>query len=156
MLINKVIFISSLAFKLSISFVLLSLILPRHRSRKISSFRFGSGDFDVLSLVLNSVVLVTDALADFGPSGSIALACACETTCALSDMNSSTSWYQRHFSERSDPDRIFMACLPCTRCRWNSISSCKPRYPLQNPDKGTQASCVAGINCPHVHNVSKN
>ena len=108
MLINKVIFISSFVFKLSIRFLLLSLILPRHRARKMSSLRLGSGDFYVLSPLLRSMMLLIDALADFGLFEFIALACACETTCALSDKNSSTNWYQRHFLERSDPKRICM------------------------------------------------
>ena len=91
MLINKVIFMSSLVFKLSIRFLLLSLILSRHCSRIMSLLRLGSGDFDVLSPFLRSVVLLIDVLADFGLFGFIALAYAYETTCALSDKNSSTS-----------------------------------------------------------------
>ena len=109
MLINKVIFMSSLAFKLSIRFLLLASILPRHCSRKTSSLHLGSEDFDVLSPLLCYVVLVNDALMDFEPSGFVTLAFTCEMICAMSDMNSSTSWYQRHFYERSEPDRIFMA-----------------------------------------------
>ena len=108
-LINKTIFISSLAFILSIRSLLLSLISLKHRSRKMSSLRLGSGDFDVVSQLFCAVVLVSESVVELGPSGFEALACACATTCALSDMNSFTNRYQRHFSDRCEPNLIFIA-----------------------------------------------
>ena len=71
MLINKVIFMSSFSFKLSIRVLLFSSILPIHHFKKMFLLCFGSEDFDVASLALCSVVLVTYALADFGPSVSL-------------------------------------------------------------------------------------
>lgn len=69
----------------------------------------GLGNFDVLSSLLCSVVLISDVLADFGPSGFVALACACETILVLSYMNSSTSWYRPHFSDCYETDFMVIA-----------------------------------------------
>ena len=91
MLINKAIFMSSLTFKLSMRFLLLSLISPIRRSRKTSSLRLGSEDFDGLSPLLCSEVWVSEALMELIPYGFVAFACACETTWTLLDMNSSTA-----------------------------------------------------------------
>lgn len=108
MLMSKTISMSSLVFKASIRLLLLYLISPMYRFKKMFFLRLSSGDFDGFALLLYSVVLVSEVLAFFGPSGFVTLACAYETTCVLSDINPSTSWYQHHFSERSDPDLIFM------------------------------------------------
>jgi hypothetical protein len=62
MLINKLIFMSSLVFKLSIRLLLLFPISPIHRSRKLSSLHLGSENFDVFSSLLCSVVLVSERL----------------------------------------------------------------------------------------------
>lgn len=50
-----------------------------HRPMKTSSFRLSSGDFDMLSPLLCSVVLVTYVAVDFNPSAFLAFACTCET-----------------------------------------------------------------------------
>ena len=73
MLINKVIFMSSLAFNLFIRLLLLSSIISSHRSRNISSLHLGLGDFDVLSPLLYAIVFVNHMFAEFGPSGFLAL-----------------------------------------------------------------------------------
>ena len=117
MVMNKDIFMSSLAFRLSISLLLLSSILSMHRLIKRSSLRLGSGDFDVLSPQFLSMTLVTEALPDFRPSRFVALACTCETTWVLSDMNLSTSWYQRYFQTDQIRTAYWWPCLPCICCR---------------------------------------
>ena len=65
--------------------------MPIHLYRKMSLLRLGSGDFDVISPLLCSVMKVSIAVVNFGPSGVVVLACAYKTTCALSDINSFTS-----------------------------------------------------------------
>ena len=96
--INKFIFISSLALRLSMRFLLVSLISLMHRSITSSSFLLCLGHCDTLSIVF---VFKVDA--PFGPSGLFALECACDTTFARSNINSSTSKYHLHFSDHCDP-----------------------------------------------------
>lgn len=56
-----------------------------------------------------SVMFVSDVFVDFGPSRFMAFACSCETTLARSNINSSTSWYQWHFSDLWELDFMFIA-----------------------------------------------
>lgn len=151
MLINKAIFILSLAFKLSMRALPLSLIFPMQHSMNMSSLRFGLGDFDVLFTLRCSMVFEFDVAAYFGPSGLIALACAWKTTLVLSNINSFTSWYHLHFSDRWEQDFMFIACSPCSRCRWHSTSSCKPHCPSWNRVKETQISCATWTSCLHLY-----
>ena len=57
----------------------------------MSSLHLNSEVFYVLFPLLCSAVLVSKVLVNFNLWGFMALACACETTFALSNMNSSTS-----------------------------------------------------------------
>ena len=77
MLINKVIFISSLAFKLSIRVLLVSLISPMHRSIYMFSLRLGSGDFNVLSPLRGSVVCACVGRGDCIGLRTVGIHCAC-------------------------------------------------------------------------------
>ena len=154
MLINKVIFISSLAFKHSISVLLNSLISPRHRSMNISSLRFGMGDLDVLSPLRSSVVLVSKLVVYFGPSTwqhwhvHWTPHSPCQTWIHLQIRTTGI------FPIAGTRTSYSWPCPPCRRCRFHSIFSCKPCYFLWNLGITTQTSYAIGTSCPHLHTVS--
>jgi hypothetical protein len=74
-----------------------------------------------------------DVIGDLIPSEVKLLVCACETAFVLSNMNSSTSPYQRHFS-RSIRIKLHIDSLVffINHYKWNSISFDKPRCPYQS------------------------
>ena len=135
---SKTIFMSTLAFKLSIRLLLLSLISPMQRYMKMSSFRFGSGDFDVLSPLLCSVVLVSDVVVDFSPSAFMVLAwvsCVPATSCP--HMNT-TIKYEMELKFTNDRT-IYVACkllpLHIAKIIRKSLSSAESDHNQQQLEK---------------------